>query len=118
MAGLDRLAGLLAEDLRTMARPLEGDEGSDARGAHWCAWLAELAPDTLSAAQLHALTSGKRGKDDSLHLLVMDLHKALNRLAAELSSETIDGAHVWQVGALERPRNGAFLRGLDATRAL
>ncbi|WP_454458123.1 DUF47 domain-containing protein [Thauera phenylacetica] len=118
MAGLDRLAGLLAEDLRTMARPLEGDEGFDARCAHWCAWLAELAPDTLSAAQLHALTSGKRGKDDSLHLLVMDLHKALNRLAAELSSETIDGAHVWQVDALDRPRIAAFMRGLNATRAL
>ncbi len=118
MAGLDRLAGLLAEDLRTMARPLEGDEGFDARCAHWCAWLAELAPDTLSAAQLHALTSGKRGKDDSLHLLVMDLHKALNRLAAELSSETIDGAHVWQVDAADRPRIAAFMRGLNATRAL
>ena len=118
VAGLDRLAGLLAEDLRTMARPLEGDEGFDARCAHWCAWLAELAPDTLSAAQLHALTSGKRGKDDSLHLLVMDLHKALNRLAAELSSETIDGAHVWQVDALDRPRIAAFMRGLDSTRAL
>ena len=118
MAGLDRLVALLAEDLRTMARPLEGDEDFDTRCAHWCAWLAELAPDTLSSAQLQALTSGKRGKDDSLHLLVMDLHKALNRLAAELSSETIDGAHVWQVDALDRPRIAAFMRGLNATRAL
>ncbi len=118
MAGLDRLVALLAEDLRTMARPLEGDEDFDTRCAHWCAWLAELAPDTLSSAQLQALTSGKRGKDDSLHLLVMDLHKALNRLAAELSSETIDGAHVWQVDALDRPRIAAFMRGLDSTRAL
>ena len=101
-----------------MARPLEGDEGFDTRCAHWCGWLAELAPDTLSSAQLHALTSGKRGKDDSLHLLVMDLHKALNRLAAELSSETIDGAHVWQVDAADRPRIAAFMRGLNATRAL
>ena len=118
MAGLYRLVALLAEDLRTMARPLEGDEDFDTRCAHWCAWLAELAPDTLSSAQLQALTSGKRGKDDSLHLLVMDLHKALNRLAAELSSETIDGAHVWQVDALDRPRIAAFMRGLDSTRAL
>lgn len=118
VAGLDRLAGLLAEDLRTMARPLEGDEDFDTRCAHWCGWLAELAPDTLSSAQLHALTSGKRGKDDSLHLLVMDLHKALNRLAAELSSETIDGAHVWQVDAADRPRIAAFMRGVNSTRAL
>ncbi|HNV89902.1 MAG TPA: DUF47 family protein [Thauera aminoaromatica] len=118
VAGLDRLAGLLAEDLCTMARPLEGDADFAARCAHWCAWLEALAPDTLSSAQLHALTSGKRGKDDSLHLLVMDLHKALNRLASELSSETIDGAHVWQVDAADRSRIAAFMRGLNATRAL
>jgi hypothetical protein len=87
VAGLDRLAGLLAEDLCTMARPLEGDADFAARCAHWCAWLEALAPDTLSSAQLHALTSGKRGKDDSLHLLVMDLHKALNRLAGALQRD-------------------------------
>jgi uncharacterized protein Yka (UPF0111/DUF47 family) len=115
---LARLVTLFGEDLRIMARPLEDDPDFDGRAGYWCAWLDELAPDALTGEQLHALTSAKRTKDDSLHLLVMDLHKALNRLAAELSSETLDGAHVWQVTDADRPRIAAFMRGVNATRAL
>jgi hypothetical protein len=56
--------------------------------------------------------------DDSFHVLVMDLHKALNRLTAEFSNEAIDGAHVWQLSAADRPLVAAFMRGLNRTRAL
>ncbi|WP_418648698.1 DUF47 family protein [Thauera butanivorans] len=115
---LPRLRELLTEDLRVMARPLEGVAEFDARVGHWCAWLDQLSADTLSADDLNALTSGKRGKEDSVHLLVMDLHKAINRLAAELSSENIDGAHVWQIDEADRDRVAAFMRGLNQTRAL
>ena len=117
VAGLDRLAGLLAEDLCTMARPLEGDADFAARCAHWCAWLEALAPDTLSSAQLHALTSGKRGKDDSLHLLVMDLHKALNREAARLAGAQVEGASAWQLAedGSDVARVAAFMRGVNRT---
>lgn len=115
---LSRLRDCLVEDLQVMVRPVDADEALVQRVEHWCGWLAQLAPDTLSAADLQALTSGKRGKDYSLHLLVMDLHKAINRLAAELSSENIDGAHVWQIEAEDRPRIAAFMRGLNQTRAL
>lgn len=116
---LPRVAILLRDDLRTMARPL-GDAASElgSRLEHWCGWLDGLADETLEPAQLKALTHGKRGGEDSLHLLVMDLHKALNQLAAELSGETIDGAHVWQLDEPDRPRVAAFMRGLNRTRAL
>lgn len=118
-----RLAALLRDDLRTMARPLvEGEAASEVglagRVNQWCAWLEALTDDTLEAAQLKALTSGKHGEEDSFHLLVMDLHKALNRMAAELSNETIDGAHVWALDEEDRPRVAAFMRGLNRTRAL
>jgi len=118
-----RLAALLRDDLRTMARPLvEGEAASEAglggRVNQWCAWLEALTDDTLEAAQLKALTSGKHAEEDSFHLLVMDLHKALNRMAAELSDETIDGAHVWALDETDRPRVAAFMRGLNRTRAL
>ena len=39
-----------------------------------------------------ALVSARRGGRDSLHLLVMDLHKEINRLAAATAVEEIDGA--------------------------
>jgi uncharacterized protein Yka (UPF0111/DUF47 family) len=118
IADLPRLTELIGADLRLMGRPVEGQGDLDARVEHWCGWLAQLQPDTLSSDDLRALTSGKRGKDDSLHLLVMDLHKAINHLAAELSSENIDGAHVWQIEDADRPRIVAFMRGLNQTRAL
>ena len=118
-----RVAAMLRDDLRIMARPLvEGgiaaESGLDSRVDRWCAWLDALPDDTLEATQLKALTSGRRGAEDSVHLLMMDLHKALNRMAVELSSETIDGAHVWQLSDLDRPRVAAFMRGLNRTRAL
>ena len=118
IADLPRLRELLAEDLRVMGRPVEDQGDLATRVDHWCDWFAQLEPDTLSSDELHALTSGKRGKDDSLHLLVMDLHKAINRLAAELSSENIDGAHVWQIDEADRARVAAFMRGINQTRAL
>jgi uncharacterized protein Yka (UPF0111/DUF47 family) len=121
-----RVAGLLKDDLRVMVRPLaDGGEaeacGMAGRVEHWCGWLDALAGDALEPPQMKALTSGRRAPGeggDSLHLLVMDLHKALNRLAAELSSETIDGAHVWQLEAADRSRVAAFMRGVNRTRAL
>lgn len=114
-----RLVTLLRDDLHTMARPLEGDSGLDARLEHWSEWLAQLAPDALLLPdQLHAMVSGKRGKEDSVHLLIMDLHKALNRMAAELSSESLEGAHVWSLDEADRPHVLAFMRGVNLTRGL
>lgn len=115
-----RLAALLHDDLRVMARPLAdgGDPLLLGRVESWCGWLDALADDSLDADQLRALTSGRRGDEDSFHLLVMDLHKALNHLAAELTDERIDGAHVWQLDEADRPRVAAFMRGLNRTRAL
>jgi uncharacterized protein Yka (UPF0111/DUF47 family) len=123
LANLPGLAEKLGEDLRLMARPLDGAADRDhralgARVEQWCAWLGKLGSRALDPAQLRALTSGRRGEEDSFHILVMDLHKALNQLSAGLSSETIDGAHVWQLSEQDRPRVAAFMAGLNRTRAL
>lgn len=120
---LPRLKEKLRDDLRVMARPL-GDDGEPAhralmvRAGNWTDWLGQQTGDTLTPSEITALTSGSRHGDDSFHLLVMDLHKALNRLAAEFSTETIEGAHVWQLSAGDRPFVAAFMRGLNRTRAL
>ena len=120
---LPKLVDKLATDLRVMGRPLEGgrdaaDERLLDRIDKWCDWLGRLKPGVLNAEQLKQLTSGKRDEKDSFHILVMDLHKALNRLAGELSDETIDGAHIWQLSQGDRPRVAAFMRGVNRTRAL
>ncbi|WP_253448973.1 hypothetical protein [Halomonas sp. Y3] len=118
---LPRLAALLREDLLIMARPFIESANHvelSARTVHWSDWLASLGDDTLDDHQLQALTSGKRANGDSFHILVMDLHKALNRMAAELSDDTIDGAHVWGLAEQDRPRVAAFMGGLNRTRPL
>ncbi|WFP62275.1 DUF47 family protein [Mesorhizobium sp. WSM4904] len=122
LANLPKLAQKLRDDLRIMARPIQGsaedpDLTLSARVDQWCRWVDRLGTE-LDAAQLKALTSGRRGDEDSFHLLVMDLHKALNHFAAQLSGETIDGAHVWQLSQQDGPRISAFMRGLNRTRAL
>ena len=93
---LARLLTGFSDDLASMARPVLETTASDAplhvRAQHWLAWLAGVAPDRLSEKQIEALTHGHRRGPDSLHLLVMDLHKQINRLAGELASELIDGA--------------------------
>lgn len=120
---LPRLGKLLGEDIRLMARPLEGSADADhkaqtARVDHWCDWLDRLDAGVLDDAQMVALTGGKRGGSDTFHILVMDLHKSLNRMAADVSDDTVDGAHVWQLDADDRPRVAAFMRGLNRTRKL
>ena len=121
---LPRLALRLADDLGLMARPLIEGEGADAalaaRVSHWQQQLLALAGPVLAAAQIDALTHGARERGDSLHITVMDLHKALNRLAAELSTDRIDGAHCWQLAAdgSDHPRIAAFMRGLARTAPL
>jgi uncharacterized protein Yka (UPF0111/DUF47 family) len=120
---LAKLAALLRENLEAMALPLQGssDPGHRTqceRTAAWCEWLAGLDRDAISPEQMHSLTAGKRGGEDTVHILVMDLHKSLNRLAADLSDEAIDGAHVWQIAESDRPLIAAFMRGLNRTKAL
>ena len=126
---LPRPATSLHDDLVTMARPLldpaDGDEepGSGALGSrvrHWLDELAALQAPTLDGTTLDTLTHARRDLGDSLHLTVMDLHKALNRLAGTLASDTIAGAHVWQLAAdgSDAPRIEAIMRGIARTRAL
>ncbi|RWL82163.1 MAG: DUF47 family protein [Mesorhizobium sp.] len=120
---LPRLGKLLGDDIRLMARPLEGSADAAhlallARVGHWCDWLDRLNAGVLDDAQMVALTGGRRGEDDTIHILVMDLHKSLNRMAADMSDDTVDGAHVWQLEAGDRPRVAAFMRGLNRTRKL
>lgn len=120
---MPQLAEKLREDIRLMARPMEDSTAPANRELlkrvdHWCGWLDRLESGLLEAEDMVALTSGKRGGADSFHLLVMDLHKALNRLSADISDETIDGAHVWQLAPQDSSRVAAFMRGLNRTRAL
>jgi len=74
--------------------------------------------DTLDLSQVARLTGLADDGGDSLHRLVMDLHKALNRLSASQAEEVLAGAHVYGLLAEDRPAVEAFMRGVESTRKL
>ncbi|OIQ99895.1 hypothetical protein GALL_181020 [mine drainage metagenome] len=130
LPGWPKLAALLRDDLRMMARPVltQGEGLAEigagardtfaARAAHWDAWLSTQASSALGWEDLAALTRGDPKAGDSLHLLVMDLHKAINHLVAQLAVETIEGAQVWGLNAMDKPLVAAFMRGIHRTAPL
>jgi uncharacterized protein Yka (UPF0111/DUF47 family) len=122
MPDLPKFVECIRNDLATMARPVlettAADTPAQLRVSHWLAWLQALPADRLSGKQVEALTQGRRGDADSLHLLVMDLHKQINKLSGELASEVIAGANVWELQPEDRLRVAAFMRGLNRTAPL
>jgi hypothetical protein len=100
---LDEPLHALADDLTLMARPVCDTGPASARPLAqrrdaWLQRLHALADDEgLPPQRLAELTHGDRQRGDSLHLLVMDLHKQLNTLSGTLATEDVDGAHTWQV---------------------
>ena len=80
--------------------------------------LPAPAADTIAPTLVPAITAARRDAGDSLHLLVMDAHKALNRLQASLVTETVDGATVCGILASDQPLIAAFMRGLNRTARL
>ena len=74
--------------------------------------------DVISRKHIEIITSGQREVGDSLHLLVMDLHKDLNILQSKISQESIGGASVY--GLTENDKNcvEAFMSGVNETAKL
>ncbi len=114
----------IATDIVVLARPIcEGNSAdkqqTTTRRDRWLERLREMANEEgLDRQSMTDLTHGNRKSADSLHLLVMDLHKQLNALSGEIATETLDGAHVWQIKQSDRPLIQAFMGGLHRTAPL
>ncbi len=105
----------IAQDLRTMAAPCA--EFGD-RLERILARLPHPQDDVIDRRAIDNLTRAARGASDSAHRLVMDLHKALNAMQAELAEEHLDGAAVYQIDDADRPLIAAFMAGLNRTAPL
>ena len=113
----------LRDDLAAMVAPFESAQKPDATvfserlkqlcGVPWCG-----GDDTISGETIAALAAGERAHGDSVHLLVMDMHKALNRLQAETATESVDGAMAYGLRSDDRALVVAFMKGVNRTRAL
>lgn len=105
--------------LEAMIRPFRttGEQGInfEKRLRGFTCLEAGQAPDEITAKEVSAITSGDRAHGDSPHLLVMDLHRALNDLLAELSNETVEGAQTYLLTDDDRDLVAAFMSGLHRT---
>lgn len=120
--GLGALMDGLGEDLAVMAKPLESAGAPDRhvfaeRVEAVRRALPHVEEDTLGLAAIGSLTTASP-ETDSLHRLVMDLHRAINRLAAETAPETVDGARAHHLDDGDRARVRAFMAGLNRTAPL
>ncbi len=76
------------------------------------------ASNEIEASRIAKLTAVAENEVDSLHRLVMDLHKVLNRLAAGCAEETVAGAHVFGLRPEDHRSVESFMLGLKETRGL
>jgi hypothetical protein len=77
-----------------------------------------IVGDMVSGEAVASMTSGRPVSGDGLHLLIMDLHKEINRLQSEHSTEEIEGAKAYGVSPTDRPLIAAFMKGLNRTAPL
>ena len=118
--GLAKLNETLLADVETMIKAVgAGDTAAGASAEERLDAIGgalDLGSERMSEAGIAKLTAV--GATDSLHRLVMDLHKALNRMTAQCAEESIDGARCYGLQAEDRPLVAAFMRGLARTRGL
>ncbi|MDD2875921.1 MAG: DUF47 family protein [Acidiphilium sp.] len=120
VSGAATMMGRIADDLRLMAAPLRGPQGEDFAGrlAHLLATLPDAANDLLDPEAVSAMMRAGHDGPDSIHRLVMDLHKQLNTMQAALATETLDGAATYNLDVIDRPLVAAFMAGLNRTAKL
>ncbi len=123
MPGANELLAGVGTDLSAMLAPLQvADDEASGSFATRAEALTKSLPaaegDQLDLRDVDDLASAGRAGRDSVHGLVMDLHKALNRLAADTAVETLDGARVHRLDERDRARVKAFMKGLNRTAKL
>lgn len=80
--------------------------------------MLRSVPEVLPRGFVASLARARRDGPDSLHLLVMDLHKALNRVQAAMAEECLDGAQCHGLLETDRALVSAFMLGLNRTAPL
>ena len=94
--GLGSLGAAIWDDVATMIRAVKaGDQQEGNKADERLSAIRALTPfgasDDVELRQVTRLTGLSDGGGDSLHRLVMDLHKALNRLAAGSRGRNVRG---------------------------
>lgn len=118
--GAPGIMARIAEDMRLMAAPVIASGAKDfaERLDKLLAAMPDGKDDLLDPEITSAMMRAAHGHDDSLHRLVMDLHKQLNTMQVSLAEENIDGAATYNLDDADRPLVAAFMAGLNRTARL
>jgi uncharacterized protein Yka (UPF0111/DUF47 family) len=116
----DSVICALLGEIGIMLAPFVGNAGHAFRARF--AVLREraeaLQTGVYAPTDIDGMTTASSESGDSLHLLVMDLHKALNAAQAAIASEDIDGASAYAIEPADRLLIAAFMRGVHRTAPL
>ncbi len=124
LPGAAKVMTRIAQEMRVMAAPViaAGKPGYAGRLKLLLDTMPAATNDGVTAADIAAITQAERSKHgaqkDSLHRLVMDLHKELNALQASLAEEVLDGASVYGLSGSDREAVKAFMAGVNRTAGL
>ena len=83
--------------------------------------LARISPideDVISDRIIDMVVTGESKKGDSFHLIVMEIHKELNKLQSLIYQESIDGARVYGITDNDIGLIRAFMSGINKTKKL
>ena len=118
--GATRIFARIGDDMRLMAAPVLAahSDGFATRVEALLGNMPATKDDLIDPAATSAMMQAGHGKTDSLHRLVMDLHKQLNALQGEMAEETLDGAAAYGLEQADRPLVAAFMAGLNRTAQL
>ncbi|NVN93138.1 MAG: DUF47 family protein [Desulfuromonadales bacterium] len=123
MPGAAMLCAALRDNLLAMIAPFEAAQKPETvlfqqrlqalSGSPWCG-----EDDSISGAMIASLTSGDSSRGDSVHLLIMEMHRSLNSLQNEIATESVDGALTYGLKGEDRALVAAFMKGVNRTRPL
>ena len=118
--GVARIMERIGDDMRLMAAPVLAvkEPGFGDRLDALLQARPGTKDDLVDPGAVSAMMQAGRGGADSLHRLVMDLHKRLNALQAGLAQETLDGAAAYDLDPADRPMVSAFMAGVNRTARL
>jgi uncharacterized protein Yka (UPF0111/DUF47 family) len=127
LPALPKIMDTLRHDVAVMARAIQAGEDElepelrSSIGQRASALLAgqlQSQGELIRGSSIDALTRARRDTGDNAHLLVMDMHRALNRLQHALAGEMLDGAAVYGLEPGDRVVVQAFMKGLRRTAPL
>ena len=112
------LVTAVAEMLAPLGVASPDPDGYSARLRALLAEAPDLSADRMPAVYLDRIASADRLSGDSLHLLIMDAHRALNRMQTDIATEILDGASVYRLNEEDRPLVASFMTGVRSTESL